>query len=159
MRLTRKLLALATLGAVAGAASAQTLVSEPGMPTSTPIARADVRAATAAAVAAGQIPRGEGLPIYPSHFESTRSRASVQSETIAAVAAGQIARGDAPAAVSDFRALKTRAEVRAETLAAMRLNLIPRGDAPQRQATPAELERIRMAGERARADGSLAASL
>jgi hypothetical protein len=118
-----------------------------------PVSRAQVRAETAAAVAAGDIPRGEGTPGYPraATVESTRARADVRAETTAAVREGLIARGEQQQPEAQvFVAAKSRAEVKAETLAAMRMGLIPRGEAPARDATVAELEQIRLAGERAR---------
>lgn len=44
-----------------------------------------------------------------------------------------------------------RAQLRAATAAAVATGQIPRGEAPVREATANELERIRLAGERARA--------
>jgi hypothetical protein len=118
-----------------------------------PVSRAQVRAETAAAVAAGEIARGEGTPNEPrgGNIVSTRARADVRAETVSAVREGRIARGEQqPFDAQVFVATKTRPEVKAETLVAMRLGLIPRGEAPARDATVAELEQIRVAGERAR---------
>jgi hypothetical protein len=118
-----------------------------------PVSRSQVRAETAAAVAAGAIARGEATPDYPraTGGVSARSRAEVRAETVAAVQHGEIARGEQSIIdAGPFIAQKTRAEVKAETLTAMHLGLIPRGDAPARDATVAELEQIRLAGERAR---------
>ncbi len=147
MRLNRQLLAVAALTPFAVAALAQPMSGGEAAKT-----RAQVRAETAAAVAAGQIPRGEGTPTAPQAFHSTGSRAAVRAQTLAAMAAGQIPRGEATPISSDvFVSTKTRAEVRAETRMAMRLGLIPHGEAPLRDATPSQAELIRLAGERARA--------
>jgi len=118
-----------------------------------PVSRAQVRAETAAAVAAGEIVRGEGTPGYPRAvgIHSTRTHSDVRAETVAAVREGRIPRGEQQQFDAQvFVSTKTRPEVNAETLVAMRLGLIPRGQLPARDATVAELEQIRVAGERAR---------
>jgi Domain of unknown function (DUF4148) len=126
-----------------------------------PLSRAQVRAEAAAAVAAGTIPRGEAGPEYfrSPNIQSTRARADVRAETVVAVRKGRIARGEQPVIDGPaFVATKTRAEVNAETLVAMQLGLIPRGEAPWRDATVAEQEQIRLAGERARNAGTTVAA-
>jgi hypothetical protein len=119
-----------------------------------------VRAETAAAVAAGTIPRGEApsTNVPGQGFNSLRSRADVNAEAVVAVREGRIARGDQTFVEAPvFVASRTRAEVKAETLAAIRLGLIPHGELASRDATPAENEQIRLAGERARTVNTLAA--
>jgi hypothetical protein len=157
MQFSTKLLALALSATFGAAALAQGTMPDSTIDAATK--RALVRADAAAAVAAGQIPRGEGSPMYPTPFRSALARGDVRADTVAAMAAGQIPRGERGTLIADtFVAQKTRAEVGAETVVAMRLGLIPRGEAPARQPTAAEVELIRLAGERARAaDPRLAA--
>lgn len=139
----RSLFVLALLSGLSAAAFAQ----------SDRVDRAQLRAQTAAAVAAGQIPRGElsladlqaAVPA-----SSTLTRAEVRVQTLLAMARGEIAYGESGPSVAPFSPVKTRAEVNAETRMSMRLQLIPRGEAPAREATAHELELIRLAGERAR---------
>jgi Domain of unknown function (DUF4148) len=123
------------------------------------VSRGQVRAEAAAAVAAGQIPRGELAPISAA---STRAggawRAQIRSETVAAVAAGGIGRGEIGSAAPPFESIKQRAEVRAETRMALQLGLVPRGEAPAREASTSELEQIRLAGQRARGSARQLAS-
>jgi len=93
-------------------------------------------------------------------FKPAKTRAEVVAETAAAAQAGQIARNDADLqrlAGQGFRAVKSRAQVVAETAEARRLGLIPHGELPMPQATPAELDSIRLAGERALLGQSLLA--
>ena len=117
------------------------------------VSRAQVRAQTAAAVAAGEIVRGGANPIYTraARIDSTRSRSEVSGETVAAMRSGQVANGDEPSFDSQvFASTLSRAEVKAETLASVRLGLMPHGEAAARDATVAELEQVRMAVEDAR---------
>lgn len=94
--------------------------------------RAEVKAETVAAMAAGLIPRGGAEANYlATPVASKRTHASVESETATAVAAGAIARGEAgdeyltsPHTFS----MTARAGVRIETRAAMRQGLIPKGE-------------------------------
>jgi len=126
-----------------------------------PVSRAQVRAETAVAVAAGEIIRGEGVAGRPggANIHSTRAQSEVRAETVAAVREGRIATGEQHQFDAQvFVSTETRAEVNAETRAAMRLGLMPRGQLPARDATPAELEQIRMAGERARNASTLTAA-
>jgi hypothetical protein len=114
------------------------------------VSRAQVRAETAAAVAAGQIVHGSANPVNTraASINSTLSRNDVSGETITAMRAGELARGDAQSYDSQvFASSLSRAEVKAETLASVRLGLVPHGEAPARVATMAELEQVRMAVE------------
>ncbi len=87
-------------------------------------------------------------PGYPQPYTSTVSRAEVLQQTQIARAQGQLRHGELPLAASDFMASKTRVQVRAETQAAIRLGLIPSGEGSP-VYSPAQLDRIRMAGQRA----------
>lgn len=72
---------------------------------------------------------------------------------LALVAAGAFAAAaQAQSTTTDGAAYtaKTRAQVRAEAIEALRLGLVSHGDFTARDATPAELELIRLAGLRAR---------
>ena len=141
MRIRSSLPGLAVLGAVALGAQAQTPIDSAQL-------RAQQRAEVRAAVAAGAIPRGE-MPfgdLRPP--QSLRTRADVKRETAAAVAHGEIPRGEAGYQPDAFVSVKSRLEVRAETREAMRLGLIPRGE-QNPVPTEAQLEQIRLAGERA----------
>jgi len=118
-----------------------------------PVSRAQVRAETAAAVAAGEIIRGEGASGRPAggNVHSTRAQSEVRAEAVAAVREGRIASGEQQQVDGQvFVSTETRAQVNAETRAAMRLGLMPRGQLLARDATAAEVEQIRLAGERAR---------
>jgi hypothetical protein len=142
MRIPLSLPVLAVLGAVALSAQAQT-------PLDPAQSRAKQRAEVRAAVAAGQIPRGE-MPfgdVRPP--QSLRTRLDVKRETVAAVARGEIPRGEGAGHMTEpFVSVKSRVEVRAETREAMRLGLIPRGE-HNPVPTEAQLEQVRLAGERA----------
>jgi hypothetical protein len=142
MRTHSSLSVLALLGAFALGAQAQTHV-DPAQQ------RAKVRAEAAAAVAAGQTPRGEapfgdfGTPV------SERARTDVKREARIALAHGDIVQGEGSSFRSEpFVSVKSRLEVRAETREAMRLGLIPRGEINP-VATEAQAEQVRLAGERA----------
>lgn len=118
---SRKLLTVALLGGLCAGAMAQ----------SAPLDRAQVGAGTAAAVAAGQIPRGELslADLLPTQGAGpVRPRASVRAEALAAEKSGQIPHGEADYAVAPFVSTRTRADVRAETRAAIRQHLIPHGE-------------------------------
>jgi hypothetical protein len=94
---------------------------------------------------------GEATPDYPQPYTSTLTRAEVHAQAIAAAKAGQIVRGEASYVMAQsFESGTTRDEVRAEAIEARRLGLVADGEMPVRDATAAELEQIRMAGERAR---------
>ena len=133
--------ALALLGVVAIGAQAQT--ADPAQ------LRAQTRAEAAAAVAAGQTPRGE-LPFGEQRaLQATRARTDVKREATLAVAHGDIVQGEGIGYRSEpFASVKTRLEVRAETREAMRLGLIPHGE---QYAVPSaqQLEQVRLAGQRA----------
>ena len=133
---------LALLGAVAFGAQAQTSIDSAQL-------RAKNRAEVAAAVAAGQIPRGEQPFGDLSTPQSTRARTDVKREAAQAVARGEIPRGEGTGYLSEPGvSVKSRLEVRAETREAMRLGLIPRGEQTV-VATESQLEQVRLAGERA----------
>lgn len=121
--------------------------------------REQLRAETAAAVAAGQIPYGEITRDESRHFVPGKTFAQGRAEAAAAVASGQIAFGEVMrfADASDGSG-KSRAQVRGETIEAMRLGLIPYGQVPIRAATPADLESIRLAGVRAARVNGIVAS-
>jgi len=94
------------------------------------------------------------------HFKSSKTRAEVVAETVAASQAGLIARNDADVqriAGMGFQPYKSRTQVAAETLEAKRLGLIAYGEMSMPVATPAQLESIRVAGERALMGQSLLA--
>ena len=93
-------------------------------------------------------------------FQSTKTRAEVLAQTIAASQAGLIARNDGDLqriAGLGFQPGKARVQVVAETLEAKRLGLIVQGEQPIPEATPAQLESIRVAGQRALMGGSVVA--
>jgi hypothetical protein len=141
---------LALLGAVTLGAQAQS--TDPAQ------VRARVRAEAAAAVAAGQTPRGEA-PIGDLRAPlSTRARIDVQREARVAVAHGDTVQGEGTGYRSEPAvSVKSRVEVRAETREAMRLGLIPRGE-QYAVPTPSQLEQVRVAGERALAQSRAVAS-
>ena len=79
---------------------------------------------------------------------STKSRAEVKAELLAAQRAGEVFYGEAsPAPIA--ASTVTRTQVQAEAREAQRLGLIPFGEEGARVATSAELESIRVAGQRA----------
>jgi hypothetical protein len=84
-------------------------------------------------------------------FVSTKTRAEVRAETQIAVARGLVARSEADfdrlAQVAPSSML-SRAQVLAEAAEARRLGLIAHGDLAAPEATPEQLERIRLAGQR-----------
>jgi hypothetical protein len=90
-----------------------------------------------------------------SGFRSTLSRDEVRAELLQAQRAGQIVNGDTAFERVLFAQLQrpspvTRAQVRAELFEARRLGLLERGyEVEPPQATPAQVERIRQAGQRA----------
>jgi hypothetical protein len=95
---------------------------------------------------------GEGtddyLVAYAPASKSTLSRADVQAETRRARAAGQLSNSEQGLVIADTGMALTRAQVRAETLEAIRVGAISRHEqsvAP----TAAQLESIRMAGQKA----------
>jgi hypothetical protein len=132
--------AIAVLSAVALGAQAQTSSDAP--------TRAQIRAEAAAAVAAGQTPRGE-QSFGEQRAVSTRARTDVKREATLAVAHGDIVQGEGNGYQSEqVASVKTRLEVRAETREAMRQGLIVRGE-QYAVATPQQLEQVRLAGVRA----------
>ena len=111
-----------------------------------------------AAVAAGEIPRGEAPFGDLRPPQSLRARSDVKRETAAAVARGEIPRGEGDGyRGQQIVSVKSRLEVRAETREAMRLRLIPRGELNP-VATEAQLEQVRLAGERALSMGRAVAA-
>jgi hypothetical protein len=150
MRINRQLLAVVALGGFAAAALARAPVSDGAGDGAK--SRDQVRAEAIQVLAAGSLHTSEAGPFDWVKLDSTRSRAEVQAEAAAANAAGATSRGDRDPNPSDsFVSSKTRAEVRAEAIEALRLGLVSHGDLQPREATPAELELIRLAGLRARA--------
>ena len=151
MSIRRNFFVLAALGVFSLSTLAQ---DQPAAPS-----REQVRAEAAAALASGQIARGE-LPfgVAAAHGPSTVSSAEVRAQAVAAVAAGQIGRGEIGVAPAAFESTKTRAEVRAETRVALQLGLLQHGEAPAPEATAAQLELIHVAGERAREAAPVLAS-
>jgi hypothetical protein len=91
---------------------------------------------------------GEATPDYPMAFSSSLTRAQVQQATLAARAAGQIVQGEQSVVVEHRGTALTRAQVRAETLEAIRIGAIAGGEHSV-LPTAAQLDSIRMAGERA----------
>lgn len=86
------------------------------------------------------------------NFKPLLTRAEVVAQTRAAAEAGLIARNDADMqriAAMGFQPYKSRAQVTAEAIEARRLGLVVHGELPMPEATPAQLESIRLAGERA----------
>jgi Domain of unknown function (DUF4148) len=85
-------------------------------------------------------------------FVSVRSRAEVVAETQDAMRRGLIPRNERDSQrIVDrgFLSIKSREQVQAEAAEALRLGLIGHGEAGPPQATPAQLEQIRLAGLRA----------
>jgi Domain of unknown function (DUF4148) len=94
------------------------------------------------------------------NFKPSKTRAEVMAETVAAAQAGLIARNDADVqriAGMGFQPYKSRPQVVAETVEAKRLGLIVYGEMSTPEATPAQLESIRVAGQRALMGQSLLA--
>lgn len=86
------------------------------------------------------------------NFKPQMTRAEVVAQTRMAAEAGLIARNDADfqrIAAMGFQPTKSRAQVMAEAVEARRLGLVVHGELPMPEATPAQLESIRLAGERA----------
>jgi Domain of unknown function (DUF4148) len=85
---------------------------------------------------------------YPAAFTSTLSRADVRAETLRAIAAGEVQRGEQSVVIEAKGAPLSRAQVVAETLEAIRIGAIARGE-HNVFPTEAQLDSIRMAGQRA----------
>lgn len=91
----------------------------------------------------------EATPDYPQPFTSSVSRAEVRAQAIAARDAGLIVTGElADRGAATVRADAPRARVQAELGEARRLGLIADGER-QVAPTPAQLEAVRAAGDRA----------
>ncbi len=118
-------------------------------------------AATAALFSASGAFAQEATPAPEfDHFKPSKTRAEVVAETAAAAQAGLIAHNDADVqriAGLGFQPYKSRTQVAAETLEAKRLGLIAYGEMSMPEATPAQLESIRVAGQRALMGQSLLA--
>jgi hypothetical protein len=162
MKIIKQLIAGAAMGAIGAMASAQPVITAGN---EAPLTRAQVRAETAAAIAAGRmLPAGEApnYPFPPHEAASTRSRAAVAIEAAAAVAAGEIPHGELSLADMQREPVtseKSRVQVRAETREARRLGLLlPAGELTSPQVTLAQSEAIRAAGLRARGEGSTLAA-
>lgn len=98
--------------------------------------------------------RAESPTVAPEidSFMSTKTRAEVRAETLLAIQTGQIVRTEADEkrlAFSNTPSMLTRAQVLAEAAEARRLGLVAHGDQATPVATPAQLELVRMAGQRA----------
>lgn len=111
-------------------------------------------AGLALAFSAG-LARAESPTVAPEidNFMSTLSRAEVRAGTLAAIQSGQIVRTEADElrlAFDHTPSMLTRAQVLAEAAEARRLGLIAHGEQSAPVATPAQLEQIRLAGQRAR---------
>jgi len=91
---------------------------------------------------------GEATPDHPMAFSSSLTRAQVHQHTLAARAAGQIVQGEQSVVLEHRGTALTRVQVRAEALEALRVGATARGEQGA-LATPAQLDSIRMAGERA----------
>lgn len=91
-----------------------------------------------------------GYPGYDTPYTSTVTRAEVRQAAIDARRAGEIVEHQGSYVAAPVGEPLSRAQVRAETLEAIRLGAITRGE---RQVFPtqAQLESIRMAGEKAAA--------
>ncbi len=159
MRIIKQLIASAAIGAIGAIANAQPVITTSNEAPA--LTRAQVRAETAAALAAGHmVPVGEApnYPFDPALAVSTRSRAAVAHEAAAAVAAGEIPHGELSLANLQREPVtshKSRAQVRAETRQARRLGLLtPAGELTAPAVTLAQSEAIRAAGLRARSAGS-----
>ena len=86
------------------------------------------------------------------NFVSSKSRAEVRAQTLSAIQAEFAARNEADhqrLAIDTRPSTLTRAQVVAEAVEARRLGLIAHGESSAPIATPAQLDRIRMAGLRA----------
>jgi len=125
------LYAVTAMTAVLAAGSAFAEDGTPDYPKAyaSPLARADVRAETIAALRSGAVQRNE--------YDLNQLPASE--------------RGIGPTLLS-------RAQVRGETIEARRLGLIPQGESPAVVPTAAELELVRLAGVRAVANQHASAS-
>jgi hypothetical protein len=106
-------------------------------------------AAAATFAAAGTTFAQEATPEYflPQTFTSGVSRADVAQAAVAARHAGLIVEGERNVVAPSVSTL-SRAQVRAEAVEARRLGLIAEGERNP-VATPAQIERIRLAGESA----------
>jgi len=139
------LIVTATLSALLalGTAQAQTTM-DPSMAASGPATRAEVKAATRAAMKDGSIASGDagatkarpqGGPAVKKDATMGKTRAEVKGETRSAMKDGSLSQGDAnysnggtegrPQVKADKTAGKTRAEVKAETKAALAKREIP----------------------------------
>lgn len=145
---SRFLIALATLASLSAPAFAQ-MSSQP--------TRAEVQAQASDALARGAIATGEFDPRLDA-FTSTKSRAEVHAAAAQALARGEIVSGDLDPRAESFASVNTRAEVNAEAVEALRLGLIASGDLPAREASPSELEHMRLAGVRTGAAGPVTAA-
>jgi hypothetical protein len=95
------------------------------------------------------------------HFAPTKTRAEVMAELRQAEREGRVARNEADVqriADAGFRSQKSRAQVRAETEEARRLGLAEAGEGGAPTPTPEQLDRIRVAGQRALDAGRTVAS-
>lgn len=100
------------------------------------------------AVAGTAASAGEATYDYPVAYTSTLTRAEVRAEAVRALAAGEVSTGEQSVVVAAAGMPLSRAQVRAETLEAIRIGAISRGEQND-FPTAAQLNSIRMAGERA----------
>jgi hypothetical protein len=135
--------------AIAGAASA--FAGEP-----TQLSRADVRAAAVQALGAGQVIGGHNTGESTTPFVSTLKRADVRTAAIQARDAGLIVSGhNTGESTLPFMSVLARQQVAAEGAEAVRVGAVGQGEfgtmAGQSLNGPtmAQLESIRMAGQRA----------
>jgi hypothetical protein len=91
----------------------------------------------------------EVTPTGFDQFTSIASRAEVRADAAAALRAGLIEQGEASRSTVAFVSTKTRAQVQAEATEAVRLGLVDGGELSAPSITPAQAERIQMAGLRA----------
>jgi hypothetical protein len=105
-------------------------------------------AALAFAAATPVLAAGEARYEFPAASTSTLTRAEVKAQLVAARGAGHIAQGERSVVIADTGTPLTRAQVVAETLEAIRVGAISRHEQSE-QPTAAQLDSIRMAGQRA----------
>lgn len=111
--------------------------------------------ALAAAAGLGTAVAQEATPDTWTQAPSVASRADVKSQAVAAVRAGQVQYGEVTRFVDQAAtASKTRAQVAAEAREAIRLGSL--SGETNVVFTPAQLEQLRIAGERGAAGMSLA---
>ena len=150
MQFTRQMSAAAVLAAAAFATAGAHAAGADEVPGDVaPMSRAQVRSDTLAAMAAGQIPRGEATPDDRSRIVSARTAARSARRPRRHSPPGRSARRSCTRLPEADRLVDHARGGAGETIAAMRLGLIPAGELVRRQATVAEREALRTAGLRA----------